>query len=273
MTPKVTQQAVPTTAYTIFSNRPIMGIVLHHSAGTGLYQPHAGGSAHRVFMPNGDIVLQVHPAYAAHHVLKTDKWRPFWVAKAPGNRVSDMNYCSLGYEIIYAPQEPHYQVPTLAQYASIQWAIEQDYLTYGILPIVAHGEVQSDKWATEPHKFDYALAHLTSRSLGGRIWTPPVHIEPEPPEEEFPLNPTPEELYSYFSQLGIPCNMETAIMKRAVLSYKRDETRGPAISDEYPAVSPDGRYTIRQRFTAGTLEYDPNTGGLGWVELNINPEA
>src|SRR5207302_2113014 len=57
-------------------------------------------------------------------------------------------------------------------------------------------------------------------------------------------------LKSYFEQLGFPVNLDTAIMQRAVLAYQRGETRGPALSAEYPATSPNGMSVIRQDFTA-----------------------
>jgi hypothetical protein len=67
--------------------------------------------------------------------------------------------------------------------------------------------------------------------------------------------------------------METAIIRRACLAYRHGETRGPAISGEYPAQAPDGRAVVRQDFTAGIAEYDPQTGGVGWVELVARPDA
>jgi murein DD-endopeptidase MepM/ murein hydrolase activator NlpD len=90
------------------------------------------------------------------------------------------------------------------------------------------------------------------------------------PEEEIPVDTTPEEraaLQPYFEQLGVPVNVETAIMKLAALAYKRGETRGPAMSDEYPATSPEGAPVIRQQFTAGVGQFDPASGATHWVEV------
>ncbi|HEU5314797.1 MAG TPA: transglycosylase SLT domain-containing protein [Chloroflexota bacterium] len=81
------------------------------------------------------------------------------------------------------------------------------------------------------------------------------------------------DLKQYLEQLGHGVNMESAIVKRACLAYRRGETRGPAVGDEYPATAPDGRAVIRQKFTAGIAEYDPATGDVGWVELVTHPEA
>ena len=90
-----------------------------------------------------------------------------------------------------------------------------------------------------------------------------------PPEFALP----DEQLARYLGQLGTPVNMETAIIRRACLAYRHGETRGPAISGEYPAQAPDGRAVVRQDFTAGIAEYDPQTGGVGWVELVARPDA
>ncbi|MER3405720.1 MAG: hypothetical protein C4345_10255 [Chloroflexota bacterium] len=67
--------------------------------------------------------------------------------------------------------------------------------------------------------------------------------------------------------------METAIMKRAALAYRRGETRGPALCDEYLALAPDGRTVVRPDFSAGIAEYDPATGDVVWVEVVLHPEA
>lgn len=83
-------------------------------------------------------------------------------------------------------------------------------------------------------------------------------------EEENPVDTTPEEreaMRPYFELYGIDVNMETAILKRACLAYKRDESRGPALSGEYPY----GDY-VRQDFSGGKGEYHPEDGLVYWVE-------
>jgi hypothetical protein len=82
---------------------------------------------------------------------------------------------------------------------------------------------------------------------------------------------TPEEreaIRPYFEQLGIAVNMDTALMQKACLAYYRDESRGPAMSDEYPQGE---QGYVRQAFTAGTAEYHPD-GTTYWVEVN-RPEG
>jgi hypothetical protein len=91
--------------------------------------------------------------------------------------------------------------------------------------------------------------------------------------EEALMPATDQELEQYLSQLGHPVNMETAIIKRACLAYRRGETRGPAISDEYAAQTTDGRSVVRQKFSAGIAEFDPATGDVAWVEVVAHPDA
>lgn len=265
----VVQQTVPRDAFTRYNNRPIRGIVLHHTAGQTLPTPARGASWHRCIAKDGTIYHVVDPAHAAHTIGNTNRWRPSWVAKCPPpHLVSDANYCTINYEIVYAPQEPHNETPTPAQYEALKQQLREDYLKYGPLPIIGHGEVDDQKWPTEPHGLDFHLLDCVRTPHGWFYSPPPIVLEEEPVEIISDVD-----LKAYFEQLGYGANMDTAIMKRASLAYRRGETRGPLISDEYPyQPDPTKPPTLRQRFTAGTLEYDPATGGIGWVELNINPE-
>jgi hypothetical protein len=92
-------------------------------------------------------------------------------------------------------------------------------------------------------------------------------------EDEPPIAISDSELKAYLESRGQGVNMDTALIKLACLSYRRRETRGPAIGDEFAAISPDGRAVVRQHFTGGTAEYDPETGQLGWVEVVLHPDA
>ena len=88
------------------------------------------------------------------------------------------------------------------------------------------------------------------------------------------MDTTPEERQAMkpdFEAAGVSVNMETALMKRAALAYKRSEWRGPAVSQEYPALSPSGKDVVRQNFSAGCAEYQPDTGEVLWVEVVIHP--
>lgn len=95
----------------------------------------------------------------------------------------------------------------------------------------------------------------------------------EAPAEEIPVDTTPLErraMAPYFATYGIAPNMETAIMKRACLAYKRDETTGPCLTDEYPWG--DQGY-VRQQFTCRTLEWHPQDGLVYYVEQNLEARA
>lgn len=282
--PNVIIQPTPAEAYTVYANRPIRGIFGHHTGGTTLYTPTRNGSAHKVFLPDGTIVIQVPVKHAAHGVLKTDLLYPSWLLRCPDARVSDANYCGIHYEIVYdptpAPGGPG-QVPTALQERSIKWQLEQDYREHGTLPFMPHGIVQSDKWRTEPHGLNYEACGL-GRFVPNYGYLLTV---PTPNDPEYVIDISDEDLKAYFESYGVGVNMATGIMQLAALSYRRDETRGPAIawvrhdgtwiSGEYNYQLQDGsdQIVIRQRFTAATAEYNPATGGKGWVELNINPEA
>ena len=109
--------------------------------------------------------------------------------------------------------------------------------------------------AVEASYFDPAVWYAATAEKASGTWT-----------EDVPMDVTQEELNDmapYFALYGVSPNMATAIMHRAGLAYKRDETPGPCLTDEYP----HGPY-VRQDFTARTAEYHPDDGGVYWVELN-----
>jgi hypothetical protein len=94
-------------------------------------------------------------------------------------------------------------------------------------------------------------------------------------EEELAMDTTAEEraaMQDYFQLLGIPVNPETALMKRAALAKKRDESRGPAVTGEYHTTNREGTVVIRQRFSGGALDYHEDTGETFWTEPILYPE-
>jgi hypothetical protein len=145
--------------------RPIKGIVLHHTAGSGLAFPTRGGSWHWIVDKDGTIYRDVSEENCAHHVLAGDRWTPSWVVPSPVG-VSNINYCTVGIEIVYAPQNG--EVPTAAQHASIRRLLASIYGRYGRLPVVGHGQLQRDKWETEPHALDWTKAGLGPLDTDGR---------------------------------------------------------------------------------------------------------
>jgi hypothetical protein len=100
----------------------------------------------------------------------------------------------------------------------------------------------------------------------GRLWIGDAAGTPE----GVPMDTTAEERQQMkpdFEIAGVPVNMETAILKRAALAYKRNEWPGPAVSGEYAAVSPSGKHVVRQKFSGRVAEYQPDTGEVLWVEV------
>lgn len=259
-------QTTPTDAYTYYPNRPRTTIFGHHTAGPSLPTPSRGASWNHII--DRDPVATIYSAVpldsAPHTISNTNRHRPPSVLRCPDGRVSDANYCGVHVEIVYAPQAPYNQRPTSSQLASLNTLLRYYYALYGPLPFWGHGEVDTTKWPTEPHGLDYAAAGLGPHTSYGRFLVNP------PTEDTCTMDPiSDEDLKIYFEQLGTPVNMETAIIKRASRAYRVGETRGPAVSDEY-LYAPSNR--IRQRFSAATAEYDPETGGVGWAELNLHPE-
>jgi uncharacterized protein YvpB len=106
---------------------------------------------------------------------------------------------------------------------------------------------------------------------------------PAPKEDPtMPVNPASDEfILEQLGQLGHPMNSDTAIFKRAALAFRRGEWRGPATSDEYwvtiSVPTEDGgehaKQVVRQNFTAGIAEWNPESGEVNWVEVVLHPEA
>lgn len=156
----VIRRTVASSAYTKWPNRPFRGVVLHHSAGTSLPTPARGASWHYAVMPDGTLYGDVPEEHIAHHCGATDRWRPAWVPRAPnGAGVSDINYASIGIEIIYAPQLG--QSPTDAQRASVNTLLDDLRERRGLVWVVGHGECDLSKWPTEPHNLDWQRTGLT----------------------------------------------------------------------------------------------------------------
>ena len=94
-------------------------------------------------------------------------------------------------------------------------------------------------------------------------------VEPEVPDMfEQPL--TRAQAVANVQQFGFELPEGFAISERIIESAMVNggkEWRGPVISEEYPYTHPDGKETTRRDCTAGTAEYDPGTGTVGWVEV------
>lgn len=252
-----------TTQYQTRARRrlPPLGVVLHNTVTRGLVAPHPNGSWHYEVDRDGACHQYVADKDYAWHVRICDEWRPPWCVHRD-TRVSEMNSCSVGIELVsYAgatnpPPEPGYVAYTDPQYATLEALLRLLRDRYGDLPIVTHGAMQLDR--TDPVALNLERLPLTWAGDGWRL------------EDGTPMDTTWDERQQYkpyFEQLGVAVNTETALMQRAALAHKRDETPGPAMSGEYPFTLPDGRGVIRQDFTARICEYDPATGGTAWAEV------
>lgn len=168
-----------TPFYTTAQWRPIRGIVLHHSAGSTPVECHREGSWHWMVDKDATVYRDVPEDLVAWGAGYTDRWRPSWVTHSP-IRVSDVNWCGLHLEIVYAPQLG--EAVTDAQYAAVAELVAAIYGRHGPLYAVGHGEIDSTKWPTEPHGFDWRRAGFGPLKPGhGRRW---LGSEVPPKQEE-----------------------------------------------------------------------------------------
>jgi len=174
-----------TSFYTTAKNRRVTGIVIHHTATTAAVPCHSNGSWHWLIGRDGAVYRDVPEEHVAWHAASTDRWRPSWVVKGDG-RTSDINACSIGIELAYAPQAPYSQTPTAQQEAALRELLADIYARRGPLHIVAHGEIALDKWPSEPHALDWVAIGCGLRTEAGRLLVLPP---PAPGDTDMPLTP------------------------------------------------------------------------------------
>ena len=167
---------VPLSACTPASNRPIRGVVLHHTATAALPQCRRGASWHYCIDKDGTIYRDVSEQHVAHTTAATDRWRPAWVVSGPGT-TSDVNWCSIGIEIVYAPQDD--ERPTPAQYAALRALLGDLNARHGSLPVIGHGQVDLSKWPTEPHAVEWLRLGLGEHDGTHGRWVVVPTVEPE----------------------------------------------------------------------------------------------
>jgi hypothetical protein len=117
--------------------------------------------------------------------------------------------------------------------------------------------------------FQWSIAQVQAAYFDPGLWYQQT-VEKAGGMEPPPMDVSSEELEAmkpYFEMYGVSMNTSTAIYYRAALAYKRDETRGPATSDEYPYG--DQGY-VRQNFSAGIAEWHPQDNLVYWVEVVKN---
>lgn len=273
MTPALTYKYLSSGKYVSYPNRPHRGVFLHHTADQAAPPdpiPSNTGSWGVLFPDRDEIIIQAKPDWATFSVLKTDIFRPTWLLACPNGRVSDANYSADHWEIEYAPQAPYFEQPSQRQIDNVIWYASHMHLPiYGAVPFLGHGQVQSDKWPSEPDGFPWNLYFGTMQPYVGRFYTQP--------EEH--MNPASDaDIKNNLEQLEQGINPATSIMQFVYAAYRAGDPpfgnwRGPALPPgEYAATSHDGRSVIRHRFTAGVVEFDPQTGGLGWCEVVARPD-
>lgn len=245
--------------------RQVLGTFLHDTEGHYKVDPYWTASWHYEIDRDGAIYQFVDEADIAYHVRACDRYWPPWLPHAGKYNVSRANEYTIGIELVSDAAYRAAGVPyTDAQYNSLRWLLADIYTRHPSLPIETHGRVQLDR--SDPVQLDFGRAGLVASPNGSFVFTPTNT------EEDVVIPATDDEIKTYLEQLGTGINPATAIFARAALSYRRGETRGPAISDEYSAQAPDGRAVVHQKFTAGIGEYDPTTGQATWVEAILHPE-
>jgi len=248
--------------FTPIPSRQVRAIVLHDTEGSlegslAHFQRVGTASAHYVIGKSGELVGCVAEEHAAWHAARADRMRPSWLdPRPPGvGLCSEINACTIGIELELLASDPDGAYPE-AQLNRLRELVRDLLRRYRLGPdrVIRHGDFQGDR--SDP------------RGLAVEAVLPQV-LPVAPDTTEI----SDDELKRYLEQLGQPVNLETAIMKRAALAYLRGETRGPAISDEYLALAPDGRAVLRQAFTAGIAEAAPADGEGAWVAAVLAPEA
>jgi len=149
--------------------RPIAGLVFHDSETATPARCHPDGSWHWQILRDGTLERHVDEAAIAFGVRAADRWRPDWVQRSP-YLVSDVNWCTLHVEFQSCQADRDAGLPyTDAQYATAQALVPDLYARHGVVPIVGHGELQTDR--TDPVAFDWERAGCGPFVAGeGRYW-------------------------------------------------------------------------------------------------------
>ena len=125
---------------------------------------------------------------------------------------------------------------------------------------------QPASWWQWPYR--WSLAQMEAAYYAPGWWFPATADKAGGMGDEVRTDTTPEEreaVRPYFEMYGIGANMDSALLKRFCLSYYRDETPGPLLSDEYPATAPDGSAVTRQDCTGRIGEAKAQADGTWWT--------
>lgn len=138
--------------------RLVAGICLHDTETHASVNPRQEGSWHYEIDRRGEIYQFVDEEDIAWHVRACDRWWPDWLPDWGDYDVSRMNEWSIGIELVSdatyrAAGEPY----TDAQYTSLAALIRDLFARRGVLPIVGHGQVQTDR--SDPVQFNWDAFH------------------------------------------------------------------------------------------------------------------
>lgn len=187
-------------AFTPAPGRPVLGVVLHDTEGTTPVMPRRGASWHWLVDRDGTIYRDVDEADCAHHVRAADRWRPSWVVASPIG-VSDVNYCSVGIELVSHQNDRDAGEPyTDAQYAALDELAADIERRWGSLPWVGHGQLQRDR--SDPVMFDWRRAAF---ELGddGCWWRQPAEEEEEEEDDDMALTDAERALVELHREIGV----------------------------------------------------------------------
>jgi hypothetical protein len=159
-----------TAHYSVYANRPITGVVLHDSESAGpLRVDQSQGSWHWLIDhdEDGTLYCDVSEEHAAWGVFATGqsaeslartKWRPPWLVRCPDDGVSDANYCGIHIELVSYQGYRDAGIPyTRGQYVTLVDLVRDIFSRHGVLPIVGHVQVQTDR--SDPVQFNWEAFH------------------------------------------------------------------------------------------------------------------
>lgn len=140
--------------------RPITAVILHDTETHANVATRPDGSWHYEIDRDGTIRAYVSEENIAFHVAafgdnpRLNRGpRPAWLLASP-YPVSDVNYCTIGIELVSDAQYRAAGQPyTTLQYVALRALLADLGARYGALPIVGHGELQTDR--SDPVAFDW----------------------------------------------------------------------------------------------------------------------
>lgn len=145
-------------------DRPIYGVVLHHTGGSTPVSCHAAGSWHYMIDRDdvGTVYADVDEQDVAWHCASTDRWRPEWVPSSGLSWFtgSIINSYTIGIELVSCPGTAASGY-SAGQLASTRVLLDELCDRHGSLWIVGHGHVQKDRRTTEPDDFPWASMGMT----------------------------------------------------------------------------------------------------------------